>query len=152
MARLLGVVNSESEQLKETPTIIYYTPEWPYGRYTHPAGGRFIRPYGQTSPLPETLTELQMAETESPPAREYLNGAWIPKSQELSPHDWGATTRPMSAEEQEYLAAWGRPRFGARLADDAVPPTPTQPSWLERHKEPLIVAGVLVGIAILVTR
>lgn len=150
MARLLEVVNSESERLGETPTVIYYTPEWPYGRYTYPAGGRFIRQYAQTAPLPETLTELRKAEVESPPARAYLNEAWVPKSPELSPHEWGATTRPMSAEEKEYLAAWGRPRLVTGRVGEAAPAI--QESWWERHKRDLIVAGIVVGIVVLVTR
>ena len=104
-------INGQSMRLGETPTMIYRTPTWPYGRYTYPAGGRFIRPYEQSAPLPETLTELQKAEVESPPARAYLDSAWVAKSPELSPHKWGATTRTMTEVEKEYLAAWGRPRF-----------------------------------------
>ncbi|MBA7593110.1 hypothetical protein ES703_00027 [subsurface metagenome] len=118
MARFLSTVNSESERLGEIPTRITCTPQWPYGRYTEPAGGRFIREYGQTGPLPKALTELRLAEIESPPARAYLDGAYVEKSPELSPHEWGETTRPMGDVEREYLAALGgRPRYGRPLSE-----------------------------------
>ncbi len=110
MARFLSTVavNGESARLGEIPTKITYTPQWPYSRYTEPAGGRFIRECGQTGPLPEALTELRLAEIESPPARAYLDGAYVEKSPQLSPHEWGATTRPMGEAERERLAAFGR--------------------------------------------
>lgn len=155
MARQLSVVNSESERLGEIPTTITYPPQWPYGRYTHPAGGRFIREYGQTGPLPEALTELRGAEVESPRARAYLDGTYIEKSPELSPHEWGETTRPMSEVEREYLAAWGRPRSaGGEVGEVALTEGEPNQSLLEKYKYPLMIAaGVtvcVVGLAVAV--
>ncbi len=146
----MAVIDSQSRRLGESPTMIYYPPGWPFGRYEHPAGGRFIREYGRTSPLPEALTELQRAEIESPPARAYLNEAWVPKSPELPPHEWGETTRPMSDVERAYLSAWGRPRLVTERVGEAAPPI--QGSWWAAHKYPLIVAGVLAGIVVLAAR
>lgn len=76
-------IDAQSRRLGEVPTRIYYTPEWPFGRYTHPAGGRFIREYGRTSPLPETLAELERPAVPAPAAPAALAGEWLERNRGL---------------------------------------------------------------------
>jgi hypothetical protein len=54
-------INGQSARLGETPVRIVYTREWPFGRVEFPQGGRFIREYGRSGPLPEALMEIERA-------------------------------------------------------------------------------------------
>lgn len=54
-------IDSLSRRVGEKPTTITYTPQWPYGRATVPAGGAWIREYGRSYPLPEAITQIREA-------------------------------------------------------------------------------------------
>jgi hypothetical protein len=114
----------------ETPTAITYTEEWPYGRATIPAGGRFIREYGRSYPLPEALTEIQRAGQ----VRVTVEPVAIPQSAAVPAFTaiggkayqyWGVPEKieeaitergPSPPYERAYMAGLGKPfsKTGAR--------------------------------------
>jgi len=116
-------IDGQSARLGEVPTVITYTRQWPYGRYTYPEGGRFIREYGRSAPLPEALMEIKRAgqiriviekvaipQSAAVPAYTAIGGKaypfWdVPEKLEEARAERG----PSPPYEREYLAGLGKP-------------------------------------------
>jgi len=155
-------IDGQSAMLGEIPTMIAH------GRYTYPEGGRFIREFGRSAPLPEALAELQRAgititvepvvvpESAAVPAYTAIGGKafpyWgVPEMLESARAERG----PSPLYERAYLAGLGRPTERYRqLALPSGEPSPPQSFW-ERYKKYIIAAGavgIVGGMAIVASR
>jgi len=162
------IIDGQSERLGEIPTTIKFTPEWPYGRYTYPAGGMFIREYEESAPLPEALTEIQQSQRKviiepvvvpqsaAVPAFTAIGGKAysyfeVPEKIETAIAERG----PSPPYERAYLAGLGKPteRYRVTTATLSEEQPPQQSLW-EKYKRYIIAAGVVgvVGIVIVASR
>ena len=155
-------IDGQSAMLGEVPTIISG------GRYTYPEGGRFIREFGRSAPIPEAIRELERAgitviiepvvvpQSAAVPAYTAIGGKAYPYFEvpELV-EEARAERGPSPLYEREYLAGLGKPaeRYRVTALEEPSPPSPPSLVW-EKYKKYIIAAGIVgvVGIVVVASR